>query len=248
MKTVAIIPARLESSRLPRKAMADICGMPMIVHVYRRCLFSAVLSDVFVATDSDEIKSAVEEIGGKVIMTASNHATGTDRIAEAAIEIDTDIVVDVQGDEALVNPESIDKVVQPLIKDQSLNMGILVNPTTRRNATSDIKVVVDENMNVLYMSRADIPSDARTDYPDLLKAYHIIPYRKEFLLQYANWSPGHLETTEYNEFLRGLEKGYKIRAVRVESDAISVDTKEDLEIVRDQMMKDELFQKYKIIN
>jgi len=244
MKTVAIIPARLESSRLPRKALADICGMPMIVHVFKRCLYSAVLSDVFVATDSDEIRSVVEEAGGKVVMTASKHATGTDRIAEAAKEIDTDIVVDVQGDEALVNPESIDKVVQPLIQDPSLNMGILVNPFNRRNSPSDIKVVVDENMDVLYMSRADLPSDARTENPNLLKAYHIIPYRKKFLLQYASWTPGYLETTEYNEFLRGLEKGYKIRAVRVESDAISVDTEEDLAYVRQEMLSDSYFRKY----
>ncbi len=245
MTTVAIIPARLQSSRLPRKALADICGMPMVVHVYKRCLLSLELSDVYIATDSDEIKEVAEDANCQVIMTSSEHATGTDRIAEAAREIDAEIVVDVQGDEALVNPVSIDKVVQPLIQDSSLNMGILVNPFNRRNSTSDIKVVVDENMDVLYMSRADLPSDARTKNPDLLKAYHIIPYRKNFLLQYASWTPGYLETTEYNEFLRGLEKGHKIRAVRVESDAISVDTEEDLEIVRDLMRDDKIFPKYK---
>ena len=235
MTTVAIIPARLQSSRLPRKALADICGMPMVVHVYKRCLFSLELSDVFIATDSDEIKEVAEKANCKVVMTSSEHATGTDRIAEAARKIDAEIVVDVQGDEALVNPVSIDKVVQPLIQDSSLNMGILVNPFNKRNSPSDIKVVVDENMDVLYMSRADLPSDARTKNPSLLKAYHIIPYRKKFLLQYASWTPGYLETTEYNEFLRGLEKGHKIRAVRVESDAISVDTEEDLIKVSKEM-------------
>ena len=103
-KAVAIIPARLESSRLPRKSLADICGLPMIVHVYKRCLLAKRLDEVYVATDNMEIKKAVEKYDGKVIMTSSSHQTGTNRIAEAAEQIDAEIIVNVQGDEALVNP------------------------------------------------------------------------------------------------------------------------------------------------
>ena len=108
-KVIAILPARLESSRLPRKALKDICGLPMIVHVFKRCLLSKKLDEVYVATDSFEIKEVVEKYGGKVIMTSSKHETGTDRIAEAAFELDAEIIVNIQGDEALVNPKYIDK-------------------------------------------------------------------------------------------------------------------------------------------
>ncbi len=241
---VAVIPARLESSRLPGKALLDIHGLPMIVHVYKRCLLANSLDDVFVATDNKKIRDAVEAHGGKVIMTSPDHQTGTDRIAEAVAKIDVDIVVNVQGDEALVNPAYIDKVVEEMQRDQSVNVSILVNPFNKRGSTSDIKVVLDENNDVMYLSRADIPSDARVTEPAMLKAYHIVPFRKDFLLQYAGWDKGYLEQIEFNEYLRILEKGYKIRAVHVESDALSVDTKEDLDYVRSKMPHDPYFSLY----
>ena len=243
-RTIAIIPVRLESSRLPGKALLDICGLPMIVHVFKRCEFSESLDEVFVATDNDGIRQVVEQYGGKVIMTSSHHENGTERIVEAANNIGTDIVVNVQGDEALVNPTYIDKAVDALYENPDLNVSILVNPYKKRLSPSDIKVVLNEYDDVMYFSRADIPSDARVDYPPLLKAYHIVPFRKDFLLRYASWEKGKLERIEYNEYLRILEKGYKIRAVRVESDAVSVDTKEDLKFVREVMPSDPIFNKY----
>jgi len=243
-RTTAIIPVRLESSRLPGKALLDICGLPMIVHVFRRCEFAESLDEVFVATDNDEIHQVVEQYGGKVIMTSSHHENGTERIVEAANNIDADIVVNVQGDEALVNPSYIDKAVDALYENPDLNVSILVNPYEKRLSPSDIKVVLNEYDDVMYFSRADIPSDARVDNPPLLKAYHIVPFRKDFLLQYACWEKGKLERIEFNEYLRILEKGYKIRAVRVDSDAVSVDTEEDLDFVRNAMISDSIFKKY----
>lgn len=243
-KAVAILPARLESSRLPRKALADICGLPMIVHVYKRCLLANVLDEVYVATDNSEIKECVEKYGGKVIMTSSNHKTGTDRIAEAAKNIDADIVVNVQGDEALVNPKYIDKVVNELWDNPDINVGILVNSYSKKNSPSDIKTVLNDFNDVMYFSRADIPSNARVDNPPMLKAYHIVPFRKNFLLQYAQWDKGNLEKIEFNEYLRILERGHRIRAVHVESDAVSVDTADDLEYVRDKMLTDRWFPQY----
>ena len=244
LRTIAIIPARLESSRLPGKALLDICGLPMIVHVFKRCEFAESLDEVFVATDNDEIRQVVEQYGGKVIMTSSHHENGTERIVEAANNIDADIVVNVQGDEALVNPTYIDKAVDALYENPDLNVSILVNPYEKRLSPSDIKVVLNEYDDVMYFSRADIPSDARVDNPPLLKAYHIVPFRKDFLLQYAGWEKGKLERIEFNEYLRILEKGYKIRAVRVDSDAVSVDTEEDLDFVRNAMISDSIFKKY----
>jgi 3-deoxy-manno-octulosonate cytidylyltransferase (CMP-KDO synthetase) len=186
----------------------------------------------------------VEQYGGKVIMTSSHHENGTERIVEAAKNMDADIVVNVQGDEALVNPTYIDKAVDALYENPDLNVSILVNPYEKRLSPSDIKVVLNEYDDVMYFSRADIPSDARVDNPPLLKAYHIVPFRKDFLLQYAGWEKGKLERIEFNEYLRILEKGYKIRAVRVDSDAVSVDTEEDLDNVRNAMISDSIFKKY----
>ena len=240
LRIIAIIPARLESSRLPGKALLVICGLPMIVHVFKRCEFAESLDEVFVATDNDKIRQVVEQYGGKVIMTSSHHDNGTERIAEAVNSIDADIVVNVQGDEVLVNPTHIDAAVNALIKDQNVNVAILVNEFSKRNSPSDIKTVLDEENNVMYLSRSDIPSDTRTKNPPMLKAYHILPFRKEFLLKYASWGKGYLEQIEYHEHLRILEKGYNIRAVRVDSSAISVDTKEDLITVRKLMETDKL--------
>ena len=243
-KAIAIIPARLESSRLPGKALLDICGLPMIVHVYKRCLLAKTLDKVYVATDNIEIKNCIKKYGGNVIMTSSLHETGTDRIAEAAQNINAEIIVNIQGDEALVNPLYIDKVVDELIINPDINAAMLVNPFNKKNSPSDIKVVLDNNNNVLYLSRSDIPSASRDNNSLLLKAYHIIPFRKNFLLKFANLPKGKLEKIEFNEYIRILEHGYKIRAVHVESDAVSVDTSEDLDYVRSKMPKDKWFHKY----
>ena len=125
-------------------------------------------------------------------------------------------------------------------------MSILVNPFLKRNSPSDIKTVLDENDDIMYFSRAEIPSDARNSEPPLLKAYHVIPFRRDFLIKYARWDKGALEQIEFNEYLRILEKGYKIRAVRVESNAVSVDTDEDLRIVRKAMLLDPFYKEYSI--
>lgn len=244
-KAVGFIPARLESSRLPNKALADICGLPMVIHVYKRCELAKNLSEVYLATDNEKIKSVAEEYGCKVIMTSTEHQTGSDRIAEAVAKVDCDIAVNIQGDEALVNPTYIDKVTSALIENPEIPVAILVNPYTKRNSPSDIKAVLNEKSEVMYFSRTDLPSNARTENPPMLKAYHIVPFRKDFLIQYASWNKTPLEQIEYNEYLRILEKGYKIKAVEVQSDAISVDTQEDLEFVRSQMPTDPFYPQYK---
>ena len=244
-KAIAILPARLKSSRLPQKALKDICGLPMIVHVFKRCLLSKTLDEVYVATDSFEIKEVVEKYGGKVIMTSSKHETGTDRIAEAALELDAEIIVNIQGDEALVNPKYIDRVTNELIENPDINVGILVNSFSKKDSPSDIKVVLNKNNDVMYLSRSDIPSGSRQNNPPMLKAYHIVPFRKKFLLEYAQMDRGSLEKIEFNEYVRILENGERIRAVYVESDAVSVDTPEDLQSVREVMPHDLWFQQYK---
>lgn len=244
MRVVGLIPARLESSRLPEKALVDICGLPMIVHTYKRALLAQTLDDVFVATDSDRIRSVVEQHGGKVIMTSPVHKTGSDRLAEACKEIDCDIVVNIQGDEPLVNPDHIDAIVEPLLSDTSVQIAVGVTQYSKKNSPSDIKAVLDLNNDIMYCSRTDLPSDARTAVEKMLKMSFIVPFRKKFLIQYASWSPTPLELIEYNEYLRVLEHGVKIRAVHVDDAKISVDTPDDLEEVRKLMILDSIKERY----
>ncbi|MFC2140542.1 3-deoxy-manno-octulosonate cytidylyltransferase, partial [Candidatus Auribacterota bacterium] len=201
---------------MPKKALADIEGLPMIVHVFKRASLSHCLDDVFVATDSKEIRDVVVKHGGKIIMTSDKHSTGSDRIAEAAKNIDADIIVNIQGDEALLDPDHIDKVVEPFFKDSDIQVAMLVTPFSKKNSPGDIKAVLDLNSNILYSSRTDLPSDARSEVENMWKVVFIVPYKKEFLLRYASLKPTPLEKIEYQEYLRILEYGYKIRAVPVE--------------------------------
>lgn len=239
-RVVGLIPSRLESSRLPRKALVDIEGLPMIVHVFKRAQLAKRLDAVYVVTDSQEIAKIVRGYGGEVIMTGSHHPTGSDRIAEAAEKIDCEIVVNVQGDEALVEPAHIDAVIAPLLEDPGLQIAILLRPFQKKNSQSDIKAVVNLKKEILYMSRTDLPSDARSPVAEMLKGYFVVAFRKSFLLQYAKWEPTPLETIEYNEYLRILEHGYRIQGIVVLSDAISVDTQENLEEVRTLMKTDHI--------
>lgn len=245
MKIIGMIPARLESSRLPGKLLKDICGLPLIIHVLLRAQMAKSLDEVYVATDSDKIREVVEKFGGKVIMTSPHHTTGTDRVAEAAKKVTSDIIVNIQGDEALLEPQHIDTVTQKLVNSPEAQVALLVVPYKKKNSPSDIKAVLDKSSNVMYLSREDIPSTSRTDHQSFLKAYHLVPFRAEFLQAYTSLEKTPLETLEFNEYLRILENGYKITAAHVESDCISVDTQEDLDYVISKMDNDEIFKLYR---
>jgi 3-deoxy-manno-octulosonate cytidylyltransferase (CMP-KDO synthetase) len=240
MKVVGMVPARLESSRLPGKALIDIEGLPMVVHTCKRSQLAKSLEEVYLVTDSEEIRKAGEKHDIKVIMTGNHHKTGSDRLAEACQTVACDIVVNIQGDEPLVDPAHIDAIAEPLIKDEKVQIAVGVTPYQEKNRPSDIKAVLDLEGNILYCSRTDLPSNARAQVKELLKMCFIVPFRKEFLLKYSAWDPTPLETVEYNEYLRVLEHGYKIRAVKIDNAEISVDTPEDLEIVNKLMKTDKI--------
>lgn len=244
MKTIGIIPSRLKSTRLPSKALIDIEGLPMIVHVFKRAQLSPVLNEVIVATDSSKIFDIVTAAGGNAVITSDKHKTGTDRIAEVAAKKDCDIIVNIQGDEPLLDPDHIDKVVSPIINNPDMQVSVLVTPYSKRGSSSDIKAVLDLEGNILYCSRADIPDISRVENNDMWKMCFIVPFRKDFLMQYTTWEQTPLENIEYNEYLRILEHGYKIRAVPVDSAVISVDTVEDLEIIREKMKQDKIKFRY----
>jgi len=232
---VAIIPSRYQSSRLPGKPLADIGGRPMIEHVYRRAAEAEAVDAVVVATDDQRIADAVEAFGGIARMTRSTHRTGTDRIAEVAAELSCDIVVNVQGDEPLIDPAMISAVVAPLRADAS----IVMTTARRRLVDSDdlrnphiVKVVADPRGDALYFSRAAIPYG---DDPASTPAYvHVGLYgfRRDFLLRFAALPQTPLELTESLEQLWALEHGYRIRTVVTEHHSIGVDTPQDLERAR----------------
>ncbi|NQS88791.1 3-deoxy-manno-octulosonate cytidylyltransferase [Patescibacteria group bacterium] len=244
MRVIGIIPSRLESKRLPRKALIDIEGLPMIVHVFKRAKLCSLLDEVYVATDNKEIYDTVLAHNGKAVMTSSAHRTGTDRIAEVARGMDADIVVNIQGDEVLLDPAHIEAVTKPLIEDKEVQIAILVSLYKKQNSKSDIKAVLNLNNNVLYCSRQDIPSDACVNVAAMWKMCFIVPFRKGFLMKYTSWEETPLEKIEFNEYLRILENGYNIRAVPVDNTHTSVDTPEDLKQARVFMKTDKIKEKY----
>jgi len=244
MKASVVIPVRLESSRLPNKALKIIEGIPLICHVYERCKLANSIEAVYIATDSIEVRDLMESVGAKVIMTSQTHSCGTDRVAEAAEHIKSDIIINVQGDEALVFPEHVDTAAKLLINSNKCNVGMLVNKFYKKNSLSDIKVVFNKNKEVMYLSRNDIPSFARSKFTEMYKAYHVIPFRKTFLKKYVSLPPSKLENIEFNEYLRILDNGYKIKIEEVSSSAVSVDTNSDLAYVRKAMKSDRYLKQY----
>jgi 3-deoxy-manno-octulosonate cytidylyltransferase (CMP-KDO synthetase) len=233
---VALIPARFASTRFPGKPLADIAGRSMIEHVYRRAEASPVVSRVIVATDDVRIATTVAGFGGNVRLTSPDHVSGTDRLAEVAASLDCDVVVNVQGDEPLLDSGAIGEVVAPF-SDPSVVMTTLYrrihDPADLANPNV-VKVVLDRAGFALYFSRAPIPHarDPRGGWPPLYRHIGIYGYRRTALLVLASLEPTPLERTEALEQLRALEHGIRIRAVETSYDSIGVDTPADLEQVR----------------
>jgi 3-deoxy-manno-octulosonate cytidylyltransferase (CMP-KDO synthetase) len=249
MKTAAIIPARYGSSRFEGKPLVDILGKPMIQRVYEGVCESKLIDEVIVATDDERIFETVRGFGGKVQMTSSEHASGTDRVAEVARKLRAEIIVNVQGDEPLIKGSIIDKSIRPLLKKETIPMATLV---TRIDEVKDwlnphiVKVVLDQKDFALYFSRSPIPFPRDLNVQKLLnspsgeqsllprrifKHIGVYVFRKKFLLQYAKMKPTPLEKIEKLEQLRALENGFPIKVTFVDYEPICVDTPEDLQKV-----------------
>lgn len=247
----AIIPSRYGSTRFPGKSLAMIRDKPMIQWVYERTRHSKLVRRVVVATDDERIAAAVRGFGGEALMTSKDHATGTDRIAEVARDLSCDLVVNVQGDEPLIEPEMIDQAIEPLAADPSIPMGTLCGRITDRGEAFDpnvVKVVVDGKGFALYFSRAPIPwsrdawagKRSLADLPvagPLMKHIGLYVYRREFLLYYAGMPRTPLEETEKLEQLRALEHGHRIRVVTTEHESFGVDIPEDLGKILNRLEK-----------
>ena len=234
MKVLCIIPARYASTRLPGKPLRDIAGKPMIVRVYERATGAQRVHEVVVATDDERIRAAVEEHGGNAVMTRADHATGTDRLAEVAAQRpDCDLIINVQGDEPLIDPAVIDALVAPFEHDTELMMATAkteITDAAEMENPNNVKVVADRTGNALYFSRARIPY-ARNAGAKVYKHIGIYAYRRDFLLAYAKMAQTVLECSESLEQLRALENGYRIRVVETDAVFIGVDTEEDLAAV-----------------
>ena len=236
MGAVAIIPARLASTRLPDKPLALLAGKPMLQHVYERARQARTLSGVIVATPDPEIVRAVRGWGGQVVLTDENHPTGTDRVAEACRDLprDMEVIVNIQGDEPLIDPDTIDAVAAPLLADPALVMASARCPLPlgRETDPAVVKVVCDKNGFALYFSRSPLPYRRSPDAPAAsFQHVGLYAYRRDFLLTLAALPPTPLEQAESLEQLRALENGYRIRIIDAPP-AEAVDTPEDLERVR----------------
>ena len=234
MKVLCIIPARYASTRLPGKPLRDIAGKPMIVRVYERAVRAQRVHEVVVATDDERIRAAVEEHGGHAVMTRANHATGTDRLAEVAAQRpDCDLIINVQGDEPLIEPSVIDELIAPFETDENLPMATVMtrmDDAAEQLNPNNVKVIVDKLGYALYFSRSLVPYPRASVVP-VYKHIGIYAYRRDFLLHYARLAPTPLEKAESLEQLRALENGYGIRVLETRCRFVGVDTPEDLALV-----------------
>jgi 3-deoxy-manno-octulosonate cytidylyltransferase (CMP-KDO synthetase) len=246
-RTVAIIPARMESSRFPGKPLVKICGHSMIEHVLKRAQLSKTLAEVVVATCNEEIVREVERVGGRAVMTKNTHERCTDRIEEAADKIGGDIIVNIQGDEPFVTPEMIDLAVQPLLDDPSLVCTNLMSRIADRESLEDpneVKVVFDQKHFALYMSREPIPSLKKGGaFDHAWKQVCVIPFTIDFLHTFSGLQPTPLEIRESVDMMRAIEHGYKVKMVPCEATGVSVDTEEDRRDAETIMKSDPLFQR-----
>lgn len=234
-KILGVIPARFASSRFPGKVLAQISSKSMLQHVYERASLARYLTATIIATDDERVYEAARSFGARVVMTRADHVSGTDRVAEAASAENAELVVNIQGDEPLIDPAAIDAAILPLAHDPEIVMGTLKKAIEDPREITDanvVKVVTDRNGDAIYFSRCPIPYRRDQARPGThFKHIGLYVYRRDFLLGYSALPVGPLEQAERLEQLRALENGYRIRVVETECESLGVDTPEDLERV-----------------
>ena len=239
MDAIGIIPARYGATRFEGKVLADLMGKPVIQHVWENARRASTLADLIVATDDVKVKEEVERFGGKVVLTAKEHKTGTDRLREVVNPIDTKVVVNIQAHEPLLHPSMIDDIVRPLLEDKGILMTTLkkkiTDPEDLRNPNV-VKVVTDKNGYALYFSRSPIPFPRFHDGVVFYKHIGLYGFTKEFLFTFTNLPVSALENIEGLEQLRVLENGYRIKVAETQFDTIGIDTPEDLERAKEVLI------------
>ncbi len=233
LKSICIIPARYASTRFPGKALALIAGKPMIQRVYEGCAACPDVAAVYVATDDERIAEAARAFTDNAVMTGSDHQSGTDRVAEAARDIDADVIVNVQGDEPLIQSEALSALIAPFRENPDIPMttlGTTVCGGEEVDSPNTCKIVLDDEGNGLYFSRAPIPYYMK-GAGGYLRHIGLYAFRRDFLFTFAGLPPAPLEKVESLEMLRAIENGYKIRVVVGDFTSIGVDTPEDVKRV-----------------
>ena len=243
MKFLGVIPSRYASTRLEGKPLKDICGHTMIEWVYKRTKLSN-LDEVVVATDDERIYKEVERFGGKAILTSKEHENGTSRIAEVCTKYeDYDVIVNVQGDEPLIEPEMINSIINSFKEDDTISMSTLkykIDSIEEIENLNYVKVITDKKGYALYFSRSVIPYPRKLDIQNYYKHVGIYGYKRDFVVEYAKMEPTPLELSESLEQLRALENGYRIKVIETPYKIIGVDTQEELEKVREYIKENGL--------
>lgn len=243
MKFLGVIPSRYASTRLEGKPLKDICGHTMIEWVYKRTKLSN-LDEVVVATDDERIYKEVERFGGKAILTSKEHENGTSRIAEVCTKYeDYDVIVNVQGDEPLIEPEMINSIINSFKEDDTISMSTLkykIDTMEEMENPNYVKVITDKKGYALYFSRSVIPYPRKLDIQNYYKHVGIYGYKRDFVVEYAKMEPTPLELSESLEQLRALENGYRIKVMETPYKIIGVDTQEELEKVREYIKENGL--------
>lgn len=229
---LAVIPVRWGSTRFPGKALADLSGLPLVEHVWRHATAARSIGRVVVATDDERILAAVIGFGGEAIMTAADHPSGTDRVAEVALATSCRIVVNIQGDEPLLDPEAMDAAVAPLLADNDVEATTLAAPLARDDDVHDphlVKVVTAANGDALYFSRSPVPFHRNQEAgANFLHHIGLYAFRRELLEEFSKWPPGTLECAEGLEQLRLLEHGRRLRVILIRRAFPGIDTPQDL--------------------
>ena len=243
MKFLGVIPSRYASTRLEGKPLKDICGHAMIEWVYKRAKLSK-LDEVVVATDDERIYKEVERFGGKAVLTSTEHENGTSRIAEVCAKYtEYDVIVNVQGDEPLIEPEMINSIIDSFKEDNTISMSTLkykIDTIEEIENPNYVKVVTDKKGYALYFSRSIIPYPRKLDIQNYYKHVGIYGYKRDFVIEYAKMEPTPLELSESLEQLRALENGYRIKVMETPYKIIGVDTQEELEKVREYIVENRL--------
>lgn len=243
MKFLGVIPSRYASTRLEGKPLKDICGHTMIEWVYKRTKLSN-LDEVVVATDDERIYKEVERFGGKAILTSKEHENGTSRIVEVCTKYeDYDVIVNVQGDEPLIEPEMINSIINSFKEDDTISMSTLkykIDTMEEIENPNYVKVITDKKGYALYFSRSVIPYPRKLDIQNYYKHVGIYGYKRDFVVEYAKMEPTPLELSESLEQLRALENGYRIKVMETPYKIIGVDTQEELEKVREYIKENGL--------
>ena len=244
---LVLIPTRLNSRRLPAKALLPINNLPLIIHVYRRSLLAKNVDDVFICCDDSKILNTAKKYGAKAILTSKHHETGTDRICEAYKKIgkNYNFIVDVQGDEPLVSPTHIDKVIDHHKKNKNIDIILPNLKIDSLNNTNIVKIVSNKFDEVLYISRAQIPYEFKSKLKKIKKHLSVVSFRPEALLKFGKTKRSEIEKIEDIELLRALDIGLKIKTINLQGDSFSIDVFEDYTKAQIQISKDRYFKFYK---